>query len=105
MAPPFVTHIIAWMQSVLFIVMEMYAPRFWVHIQLANYDSRNFICHLCFGVYPVFPKILTLLNINNPIGIHVRNAWGFTSVCRLRLCLGRDQSLAGKKYSFITDTV
>ena len=30
MAPPFVAHIFAWMQSGVFIVTEiMYAPRFW----------------------------------------------------------------------------
>ena len=39
MAPPFVAHIISWMQSVVFIVTEiMYAPKFLVHTELANYD-------------------------------------------------------------------
>ena len=62
------------------------------------YDSHSFIHHLCFGVSLVFPKILTSLNVNHPIDIHVTNARGFPCMCGLRLHLGSDLSLARKKY-------
>ena len=75
-------------------------PSVWIKLEyplkiFKLYDSRNSVCHLCFGVSLVFPKILTSLNVNHPIGIHVTNASDFPSMCGLCFC--SDLSLARKK--------